>query len=81
VLATGQTHALEDFVAAVFASLDLDWHDHVVTNPAFFRPTDIAIGRSDPSKAKQVMGWEAQYAMPDVAKMMTAAYRTQLAIG
>jgi GDPmannose 4,6-dehydratase len=53
----------------------------VVTNPAFFRPTDIAIGRSDPSKAKRVMGWEAQYAMPDVARMMTEAYRLKPAIG
>ena len=77
VLATGKTHALEDFVAAVFASLGLDWREHVMTNPAFFRPTDIAIGRSNPAKAKRVMGWEARYIMPDVAKMMTAAYRSE----
>lgn len=77
VLATGQTHALEDFVAAVFASLGLDWREHVMTNPAFFRPTDIAIGRSNPAKAKRVMGWEARYIMPDVAKMMTTAYRSE----
>jgi len=73
ILATGYTASLEDFVAAAFASLDLDWRDRVKTNPAFFRPTDIAIGRSNPTKAKRVMGWEAKYTMPDVARMMTQA--------
>ncbi len=75
VLATGKTSSLEEFVAAVFASLDLDWRDRVKTNPAFFRPTDIAIGRSNPAKAKRVMGWEAKYAMADVARMMAQAHR------
>jgi len=73
VLATGETYPLAAFVEAVFANLGLDWQQYVTTNEAFMRPTDIAIGRSNPSKAKLMMGWEAQYKMPDVAKMMVQA--------
>lgn len=73
VIATGQTFKLEDFVRMVFEHLGLDWTKHVRTNPEFLRPTDIMISRADPSKAERELGWKAQYAMPDVARMMVQA--------
>ncbi len=73
VIATGETHKLEDFVAAAFAYVGLDWHDHVVTDAALLRPTDIAIGRANPAKAKEKLGWQPQYKMHDVARMMCEA--------
>ena len=73
LIATGESHKLADFVDAVFKAYGLDWHDHVQTDPAFFRPTDIAISRGDPFKAKKVLGWQARYRMHDVARMMVEA--------
>jgi GDPmannose 4,6-dehydratase len=73
VIATGESTSLEDFVAAAFVSLNLDWHDHVVVDSNLFRPTDLAVGKGNPSKAKKQLGWEARYKMQDVVKMMVDA--------
>lgn len=73
VIATGQTYSLQAFVEAVFSHLGLNWQDYVTTDESLFRPTDIAISRGNPAKAKAKMDWEAEYAMPDVARMMVEA--------
>ena len=60
VIATGESHTLREFVAAMFAAHGLDWRDHVETRPELLRPSDLRYSRGNPSKAKQVLGWEAQ---------------------
>jgi len=72
VIATGETHTLEAFVAETFAALGLGWRSHVEQAEAFMRPTDLLIGRADPRKAERLLGWKAQYTMPDVVRMMLA---------
>ncbi len=72
VIATGTTYTLEAFVAETFAALGLDWRSHVEQAEAFMRPTDLLIGRADPSKAERLLDWKAQYTMPDVVRMMLA---------
>lgn len=73
VIATGETHTLQDFVATAFAAVDLDWRDHVDTDPALMRPTDLSISRADPSFAKAKLGWQAQIRMAGVVKNMVEA--------
>jgi GDPmannose 4,6-dehydratase len=73
VIATGESSSLADFVNTAFTSLNLDWHDHVVVDSSLFRPTDLAIGKGNPNKAKNQLGWEAKYKMQDVVKMMVKA--------
>jgi GDPmannose 4,6-dehydratase len=41
------------------------------------RPTDLAVGRGNPSKAKTILGWEAKYRMKDVVQMMSAAKQSR----
>jgi len=60
VIATGESHTLQEFVAAMFAAHGLDWRDHVETRPELLRPSDLRYSRGNPAKAKQVLGWEAQ---------------------
>ncbi len=74
VVATGQSYSLEDLVARAFSCVGLDWKDLVVTDPSLLRPTDLAVSRGNPTKAKEKLGWQAQYKMPDVIKMMVEAY-------
>jgi GDPmannose 4,6-dehydratase len=74
VIATGQSYSLEEFVTETFNCLGLDWKERVVTDNSLLRPTDLAISKSNPSKAKEKLGWEAKYQMPDVVKMMVEAY-------
>lgn len=73
VIATGETNALEDFVACAFKELGLDWEKYVETNPSLLRPTEILVGRGDAGKAKRELGWEASVAMDDVVRRMLAA--------
>ncbi|WP_413161553.1 GDP-mannose 4,6-dehydratase [Capilliphycus salinus ALCB114379] len=73
VIATGQTSSLQDFVAEAFTCVGLNWEDYVETDQSLYRPTDIAVGRANPSKAKEKLGWEAQYKLPDVVRMMVEA--------
>jgi GDPmannose 4,6-dehydratase len=70
VIATGQTHSLEEFVEEAFNQLGLNWRNHVEINNALMRPTDIAISKADPSKAMQKLNWKAKYKMREVVQMM-----------
>lgn len=72
-IATGESSKLEEFVAAVFTCLGLDWREHIVIDASLLRPTDIAVGRGNPAKARERLGWQAQYKMKDVARMMVEA--------
>jgi GDPmannose 4,6-dehydratase len=77
VIATGQSHSLEQFVKYTFDLLELDWQDYVVHDQSFTRPTDLSMSKADPAKAKEKLGWQAQYTMKDVIKMMIDAEQTQ----
>jgi GDPmannose 4,6-dehydratase len=70
VIATGESHSLEEFVAAAFAQVGLSWRDHVVIDPEFFRLTEIAVSRGNPQKAASIFGWLARYQMPEVVRLM-----------
>jgi GDPmannose 4,6-dehydratase len=76
VIATGESSLLEDFVSVAFAAVGLDWREHVEIDDSLLRPTDLAIGKGNPSKARNILGWEAKYKMKDVVKMMSAAKDT-----
>jgi GDPmannose 4,6-dehydratase len=75
IVATGVSSSLEDFVAAAFAVVGLDWRDHVDIDPAFIRPTDLAYSAADPTRARDTLGWQATVLMPEVARRMIVAGR------
>jgi GDPmannose 4,6-dehydratase len=70
VIATGESHSLEEFVDTAFAQVGLDWRDHVVIDPALFRPTEIAVSRGNPRKSRETFGWQARYKMQEVVTLM-----------
>lgn len=78
VVATGETAKLQDFVSEAFACVGLNWQDHVVTDASLLRPTDIAVGRGDPYKAKEKLGWQARSKMKDVVRMMIDAKQVKI---
>jgi GDPmannose 4,6-dehydratase len=73
VIATGETHSLEEFIDATFQCLKLEWREHVVADPSLLRPTDLICGMANPSKAQVRLGWAAKYKMKDVVEMMVEA--------
>ncbi|MEJ2009034.1 MAG: GDP-mannose 4,6-dehydratase, partial [Acidobacteriota bacterium] len=45
VIATGETHRLEEFIEGAFMNVGLNWRDHVEADPTLIRPTEITVGR------------------------------------
>ncbi|WP_347257670.1 GDP-mannose 4,6-dehydratase [Methylocaldum sp.] len=70
VIATGESHSLREFVAAVFRALDLDWRDHVTTDAALLRPSDLREGRANPRRAQDVLGWRVSKRLDDVVTLL-----------
>ena len=70
VIATGQANTLQDFVAATFSKLDLDWRAHVIQDPALFRRSEVRYSCGDASKARRLLEWQAQNNMQEVIHMM-----------
>lgn len=70
IIATGESHPLEEFVAGAFACAGLDWREHVTSSRELYRPTDIAISRADPGRARRELKWEAKIKMKDLVRMM-----------
>jgi GDPmannose 4,6-dehydratase len=73
VVATGETHTVQELVEVAFDVAGLDWKKHVVQDPKFFRPAEVDLLIGDPSKAKQVLGWKPEVSFPDLVKRMVLA--------
>ncbi|HEY3368236.1 MAG TPA: GDP-mannose 4,6-dehydratase [Symbiobacteriaceae bacterium] len=70
VIATGETHSVEEFVALAFAHVGLNWRDYVVIDPALFRPADVGLLLGDAGKARRILGWEPTVPFADLVRMM-----------
>lgn len=70
IIATGESNSLESFVAESFAAVGLDWREYVDSDPALFRPTDIAWSQGNPEKAVHQLGWYAKAKMKEVVAQM-----------
>lgn len=74
VIATGRSHSLEQFVAAVFAAVGRDWRDHVESDPRLRRATDLRASHADPSRAARELDWRAT---TDFATMVERLVRAE----
>ncbi len=73
VVATGETHSVEEFLDLAFRTVDLDWHDYVVQDKRFMRPAEVDLLVGDPSKARRQLGWEPVVTFSELVKMMVEA--------
>ena len=73
VLATGETHSIEDYLTLAFKEIGIDdWKPYVRQDPAFMRPAEVDLLLGDPSKAEKELGWKRQVDFPELVKMMVA---------
>ena len=70
VVATGETHSVRELCELAFAHVDLDWSEHVVIDERFLRPAEVDLLVGDPSKAKELLGWEREVDFPTLVAMM-----------
>ena len=83
VVATGESHSVEECLDVSFGALGLDWKKYVEIDPRYFRPTEVDHLHGDPSKAKRVLGWNPKVSFKALIEMMVKAdeedVRTSLA--
>ncbi len=73
VIATGESYSLKDFVKETFDQLGLDWEKYCKIDEELIRPADLAVSKADPSKARQILNWNAHKKMKEViAEMITS---------
>ena len=71
VLATGVDHSVEEFLAAAFDAVGLNWKDHYEPDPRFIRPAEVNHLVGDPTKAERLLNWRAKTGLAGlVAKMV-----------
>lgn len=70
VLATGETHSVEEFLDEAFGHAGLEWRDYVKIDERYFRPAEVDVLIGDYSKAKSKLGWEPSVRFEELVRMM-----------
>lgn len=73
VIATGETHAVREFVELAFAAVDLDWQAFVTIDERLLRPAEVDLLVGDASRARAELGWAPTVGFADLVKTMVAA--------
>lgn len=70
VIATGQSHSVQEFVEKAFQAADLNWRDYVKTDERFFRPAEVYQLIGDASRANKKLGWSPKVSFEQLVSMM-----------
>jgi GDPmannose 4,6-dehydratase len=71
VVATGETHSIEELLALAFAEVGIDdWHPYVKQDPKYFRPAEVDLLIGDSTKARTKLGWAPEVDFPGLVKLM-----------
>ena len=73
VVGMGETHSVRKLCQVAFGSAGLNWEEHVISDPAFYRPAEVDLLVSDPTKAREELGWEAEVSFEKLIEMMVEA--------
>jgi GDPmannose 4,6-dehydratase len=81
VIATGETTSVRDFCALAFAHVGLNYEDHVIVDPRFFRPAEVEVLLGNPEKALTVLNWTASTPLASLVAEMVDADMVRLQRG
>lgn len=70
VVATGESHSVREFLEKAFGRVGLDYNDHVVVDPRYYRPSEVDHLEGDYSKAKRELGWQPRVSFSELVEMM-----------
>lgn len=79
VVAMGHEHSVREFCEIAFARVGLDYRDHVVEDPEFWRPAEVHRLLGDSTKARDKLGWEPRVTFEELVAMMVDADMERLA--
>jgi len=78
VLATGETHTIQELCEEAFKYVGLNWDNYVVVDKRFIRPTETGPLIGNPAKAKKILGWEPKTKFKELVKIMVDAHLARL---
>jgi GDPmannose 4,6-dehydratase len=81
VIGTGETHPVREFCEIAFSHVGLDYKEYVVQDEKFYRPAEVDLLISDPSKARNVLKWEPSVSFKELVTMMVDADMARLKKG
>lgn len=70
VLASGESHTVQEFVEECFKVVGLDWTKYVKIDPKYTRPAEVNHLCGDATKARTLLGWKPKYSFLDLVKEM-----------
>jgi GDPmannose 4,6-dehydratase len=73
VIGMGETHAVRELCELAFKCVDLDYQDHIIQDPKFYRPAEVDLLVSDPTKAHQKLGWKPEVSFNQLVEKMVEA--------
>jgi GDPmannose 4,6-dehydratase len=73
VIATGETHSVEEFLGVAFGHVGLDWQEFVKQDARYERPTEVDLLVGDAAKAEQQLSWRPQTRFAELARLMVEA--------
>ncbi len=73
VIATGEAHSVEEFLALAFDRVELQWRDYVATDSRYLRPSEVDLLLGDATKAREKLGWEPVTSFDELVRIMVDA--------
>ena len=73
VVATGESHTVQEFCELAFAHADLDWRRYVLVDPGYYRPAEVEELCGDASKVRAELGWKPQTGFDELVRLMVDA--------
>jgi GDPmannose 4,6-dehydratase len=70
VIATGETHSIREICETAFGHVGLDYQDHVISDPRFYRPAEVDLLVGDASRAREMIGWEPRMTFQQLMQTM-----------
>jgi GDPmannose 4,6-dehydratase len=70
VIATGETHAIHEFLEIAFNYVDLNWKDYVEFDARYLRPAEVDLLIGDSTKARQKLGWKPSVTFAELVQLM-----------
>jgi GDPmannose 4,6-dehydratase len=73
VVATGETHSVQELAERAFGHAGLDWRDHVESSAQHRRPAEVRELRGDASKARRELGFEPRVRFDELVALLVQA--------
>jgi len=70
IIATGESHSILEFIEHTFDYLELDWKKYVISDPKYFRPSEVDYLQGDATKARTILGWKPRTNFIQLIKIM-----------